>query len=40
MRCFFNLVSDYQTVPDEHGMELANLGSAILSAYQAIGELN
>lgn len=39
MRYFFNLASDYDAIPDEIGMELANLQSAIDGARRAIDEL-
>ncbi|MDF2809739.1 MAG: hypothetical protein K0S56_770 [Microvirga sp.] len=40
MRYFFNLASDYDAIPDEIGMELANLQLAIDGARRAIDELS
>jgi hypothetical protein len=39
MRCFFHLVSDYETILDDTGIEVPNLETAKLEAYKAIREL-
>jgi hypothetical protein len=39
MRYFFNLASDYDTIPDEIGMEAPDLQTAITGALRSIEEL-
>jgi hypothetical protein len=38
MRYFFNLASDYDTIPDEIGMEAPDLRTAIAGARRSIEE--
>lgn len=39
MRCFFNLVSDHDTVLDDTGVEVPDLATAKIEAEKAIREL-
>ena len=39
MRCFFHLVNGLETIPDDTGIEVADLETAKVQAQKAIGEL-
>ena len=39
MRCFFNLVSDHDTILDDTGVEVPDLDTAKIEAAKAIREL-
>lgn len=39
MRCYFNLVSDDETMIDEEGVEVRNIDQAWAQALKAIAEL-
>src|SRR5215210_4748182 len=36
MRCYFNLVSSHRTIPDDEGLEVANLDEARTFAREAV----
>ena len=39
MRCYFNLVRSHQTIPDEEGLEVADVEEARTFAREAVTEM-
>lgn len=39
MRCYFDLVSESQTIPDDDGVEVEELAQAISEAHAAMREM-